>query len=77
MLTCKTPPQSTPSPQPVKLTIDSVKVEAPVQYSYKNDPLISSVQPTRSFIRWANNIQHRHPHMHTLTPTHTPYPLVT
>ncbi|XP_062317300.1 hepatocyte growth factor receptor isoform X1 [Osmerus eperlanus] len=56
MLTCKTPPQSTPSSQPVKLTIDSVKVEAPVQYRYKNDPLISSVQPTRSFISGGSTV---------------------
>lgn len=51
MLTCKTPPHAVPSKQPVRLTVDSVARHAPVLYTYNQDPLISSIQPSRSFVR--------------------------
>ncbi|XP_035012695.2 hepatocyte growth factor receptor [Hippoglossus stenolepis] len=50
MLTCKTPPHAVPSEQPVKLTVDSVEVHAPVMFTYNQDPIINSIQPSRSFI---------------------------
>uniref|UniRef100_A0AAZ3Q1Q5 Hepatocyte growth factor receptor n=1 Tax=Oncorhynchus tshawytscha TaxID=74940 RepID=A0AAZ3Q1Q5_ONCTS len=51
MLMCRTPPQSAPSRQVVYMRVDSVVREAPVLFTYNEDPLISSIQPTRSFIR--------------------------
>ncbi|MED6290616.1 hypothetical protein CHARACLAT_015004, partial [Characodon lateralis] len=51
MLTCKTPPHTVPSEQPVKLTVDSVERHAPVLFTYNEDPIISSIQPLRSFVR--------------------------
>uniref|UniRef100_A0A4W5RA31 Hepatocyte growth factor receptor n=1 Tax=Hucho hucho TaxID=62062 RepID=A0A4W5RA31_9TELE len=51
MLMCRTPPQSAPSLQMVYVRVDSVVREAPVLFTYNEDPLISSIQPTRSFIR--------------------------
>lgn len=51
MLTCKTPPHAVPSKQPVKLTVDSVERQAPVLFTYNQDPIISSIQPSRSFVR--------------------------
>uniref|UniRef100_A0A4W6BV19 Hepatocyte growth factor receptor n=1 Tax=Lates calcarifer TaxID=8187 RepID=A0A4W6BV19_LATCA len=50
MLTCKTPPNAVPSEQPVKLTVDSVVVVAPVLFTYNQDPIINSIQPSRSFV---------------------------
>lgn len=50
MLTCKTPPNAVPSKQPVKLTVDSVERSAPVLFTYNQDPIINSIQPSRSFI---------------------------
>uniref|UniRef100_A0A8C4HYT4 receptor protein-tyrosine kinase n=1 Tax=Dicentrarchus labrax TaxID=13489 RepID=A0A8C4HYT4_DICLA len=50
MLTCKTPPHAFPSKQPVKLTVDSVERLAPVLFTYNQDPIISSIQPSRSFV---------------------------
>ncbi|MEQ2218790.1 hypothetical protein XENOCAPTIV_008213 [Xenoophorus captivus] len=50
MLTCKTPPHTVPSEQPVKLTVDSVERHAPVLFTYNEDPIISSIQPLRSFV---------------------------
>uniref|UniRef100_A0A674P9T4 receptor protein-tyrosine kinase n=1 Tax=Takifugu rubripes TaxID=31033 RepID=A0A674P9T4_TAKRU len=50
MLTCKTPPHAVPSKQPVRLTVDSVARDAPVLYTYHQDPIISSIQPSRSFV---------------------------
>ncbi|XP_061534063.1 hepatocyte growth factor receptor isoform X1 [Phycodurus eques] len=50
MLTCKTPPHAVPSAQPVKLTVDSVERHAPTLFTYNQDPLINSIQPSRSFI---------------------------
>ncbi|XP_051917176.1 hepatocyte growth factor receptor [Hippocampus zosterae] len=50
MLTCKTPQHAVPSPQPVKLTVDSVERHAPSPFTYNQDPLINSIQPSRSFI---------------------------
>ncbi|XP_056137712.1 hepatocyte growth factor receptor [Lampris incognitus] len=50
MLTCKTPPNVDPSKQPVKLTVDSVELLAPVPFTYNEDPVINSIQPSRSFI---------------------------
>ncbi|GLD53700.1 hepatocyte growth factor receptor, partial [Lates japonicus] len=50
MLTCKTPPNAVPSEQPVKLTVDSVVLLAPVLFTYNQDPIINSIQPSRSFV---------------------------
>ncbi|XP_028442004.1 hepatocyte growth factor receptor isoform X2 [Perca flavescens] len=50
MLTCKTPPHAVPSKLPVKLTVDSVELHAPVQFTYNEDPIIKSIQPSRSFV---------------------------
>lgn len=50
MLTCKTPPQAEPSQQTVKLTVDSVELQAPVLFTYNQDPIINSIQPSRSFV---------------------------
>lgn len=50
MLTCKTPPHAVPSKQPVKLSIDSVERHAPVLFAYNQDPIINSIQPSRSFV---------------------------
>ncbi|KAE8296711.1 Hepatocyte growth factor receptor [Larimichthys crocea] len=50
MLTCKTPPHAVPSKQPVKLTVDSVERLAPVMFTYNQDPIINSIQPSRSFV---------------------------
>ncbi|XP_020492890.2 hepatocyte growth factor receptor [Labrus bergylta] len=50
MLTCKTPPHGVPSKQPVKLTVDSVERLAPMQFTYNQDPIINSIQPSRSFV---------------------------
>lgn len=50
MATCKTPPQPLPSQQPVRLTLDSVKLTAPKLFSYNQDPIINSIQPSRSFV---------------------------
>lgn len=51
MLTCKTPPHAFLSKQPVKLTVDSVERHAPVLFTYNQDPIINSIQPSRSFVR--------------------------
>lgn len=53
MLTCRTPPQPSPSQHKVQLHIDGVIREAPVSYTYNENPHISSVQPKHSFIRSA------------------------
>ncbi|KAK2842710.1 hypothetical protein Q5P01_012910 [Channa striata] len=50
MLTCKTPPHAVPTEQPVKLTVDSVEYLAPVLFTYNQDPIINSIQPSRSFV---------------------------
>lgn len=55
MLTCKTPPQPVLSKQPVKLTVDSVERHAPVLFTYNQDPIVNSIQPSRSFVRWESN----------------------
>uniref|UniRef100_A0AAQ5X5D1 receptor protein-tyrosine kinase n=1 Tax=Amphiprion ocellaris TaxID=80972 RepID=A0AAQ5X5D1_AMPOC len=49
MLTCKTPPHTVPSEQPVKLMVDSVERHAPVLFTYNQDPIINNIQPLRSF----------------------------
>lgn len=51
MLTCKTPPHSVGSEQPVKLTVDSVERHALVPFTYNEDPVITRIQPLRSFVR--------------------------
>lgn len=56
MLTCKTPPNAVPSKQPVKLTVDSVERSAPVLFTYNQDPIINSIQPSRSFIRLESHL---------------------
>ncbi|XP_042352020.1 hepatocyte growth factor receptor isoform X2 [Plectropomus leopardus] len=50
MLTCKTPPNAVLSKQPVKLTVDSVELHTPVMFTYNQDPIINSIQPSRSFV---------------------------
>ncbi|KAM4619365.1 hepatocyte growth factor receptor [Polymixia lowei] len=50
MLTCKTTPHADPSGQTVTLTVDSVERHAPVLFTYNQDPIINSIQPSRSFI---------------------------
>ncbi|KAM6972942.1 hepatocyte growth factor receptor [Aplochiton taeniatus] len=50
MLTCRTPPQATPARLPVSLTVDSVVRTAPVHFTYNQDPVVTDIQPTRSFI---------------------------
>ncbi|XP_041794946.1 hepatocyte growth factor receptor isoform X2 [Chelmon rostratus] len=50
MLTCKTPPHAVPSKQPVKLMVDWVERHAPVLFTYNQDPIINSIQPSRSFV---------------------------
>ncbi|KAL4656797.1 hepatocyte growth factor receptor-like [Arapaima gigas] len=50
MLTCRTPKQMSLAKYPVKLTIDSAEHQAPTLYSYKEDPFIDYIQPSRSFI---------------------------
>lgn len=56
MLTCKTPPNTVLSKQPVKLTIDSVERHTPALFTYNQDPIINSIQPSRSFVRSVTNI---------------------
>uniref|UniRef100_A0A674EH08 Hepatocyte growth factor receptor n=1 Tax=Salmo trutta TaxID=8032 RepID=A0A674EH08_SALTR len=56
MLMCRTPPQSSPSRQAVYMRVDSVVREAPVLFTYNEDPLISSIQPTRSFISGGSTV---------------------
>uniref|UniRef100_A0A8C7VMM3 receptor protein-tyrosine kinase n=1 Tax=Oncorhynchus mykiss TaxID=8022 RepID=A0A8C7VMM3_ONCMY len=56
MLMCRTPPQSAPSRQAVYMRVDSVVREAPVLFTYNEDPLISSIQPTRSFISGGSTV---------------------
>ncbi|RXM30143.1 Hepatocyte growth factor receptor [Acipenser ruthenus] len=51
MLKCMTPVQITPSKYPVKLKIDSSVLEAAIPYTYNEDPIVSDIQPSRSFIR--------------------------
>ena len=51
MLTCKTPQYAVPSEQPIKLTVDSVELLAPMMFTYNQDPIINSIQPSRSFVR--------------------------
>uniref|UniRef100_A0A3Q3AE34 Sema domain-containing protein n=1 Tax=Kryptolebias marmoratus TaxID=37003 RepID=A0A3Q3AE34_KRYMA len=50
MLTCKTPPNSVRSKQPVKLSVDLVERHAPVTFTYNEDPVINRIQPLRSFV---------------------------
>ncbi|XP_066505595.1 hepatocyte growth factor receptor isoform X2 [Hoplias malabaricus] len=56
MLMCQTPSQDSPSQHKVQLLIDGVTREAPVIYTYNEDPLIHSVQPTRSFISGGSTV---------------------
>lgn len=58
MLTCKTPPHAVPSEQVVKLTVDSVEVLAPRLFTYNQDPIINSIQPSRSFVRSDASLSH-------------------
>ncbi|KAL0968655.1 hypothetical protein UPYG_G00269750 [Umbra pygmaea] len=50
VLVCRTPPQSAPSHLAVQVKVDSVVWDAPRLFTYNQDPLISFVQPSRSFI---------------------------
>uniref|UniRef100_A0A8B9RKA1 receptor protein-tyrosine kinase n=1 Tax=Astyanax mexicanus TaxID=7994 RepID=A0A8B9RKA1_ASTMX len=56
VLTCQTPAQNVPSQHKVQLHIDGVIREAPANYTYNEDPLIHSVQPTRSFISGGSTV---------------------
>lgn len=56
MLTCRTPPQPSPSQHKVQLHIDGVIFEAPVSYTYNKNPHISSVQPKHSFISGGSTV---------------------
>uniref|UniRef100_A0A8C9RWK0 Hepatocyte growth factor receptor n=1 Tax=Scleropages formosus TaxID=113540 RepID=A0A8C9RWK0_SCLFO len=50
MLTCRTPQQASLAQHPVRLIIDSAELQAPTLYTYKEDPFIDHIQPSRSFI---------------------------
>ncbi|KAJ0069764.1 hypothetical protein NL108_013311, partial [Boleophthalmus pectinirostris] len=50
MVTCKTPPQPLPSQEVVRFSLDSVELRAPTVFSYNQDPIINSIQPSRSFV---------------------------
>uniref|UniRef100_A0A672SJ97 Hepatocyte growth factor receptor n=1 Tax=Sinocyclocheilus grahami TaxID=75366 RepID=A0A672SJ97_SINGR len=56
MLTCRTPPQPSPSQHKVQLHIDGVIREASVSYTYNENPHISSVQPKHSFISGGSTV---------------------
>ncbi|KAL6480596.1 hypothetical protein MHYP_G00116290 [Metynnis hypsauchen] len=56
VLTCQTPSQHSPSQHKIQLHIDGVTREAPANYTYNEDPLIHSVQPTRSFISGGSTV---------------------
>ncbi|XP_030625039.1 hepatocyte growth factor receptor [Chanos chanos] len=56
MLTCRTPPQASPAQHKVRLKIDGVTWEAATNYTYNKDPIISSVQPRRSFISGGSTV---------------------
>ncbi|KAL6106266.1 met [Pungitius sinensis] len=50
MLTCKTPSHADHSKQTVKLTVDSVERLAPAPFTFHPDPIVTSIQPSRSFV---------------------------
>ncbi|XP_072291686.1 hepatocyte growth factor receptor [Eucyclogobius newberryi] len=50
MVTCKTPAQPRPSQEVVRFSLDHVEVRAPKPFSYNQDPIINSIQPSRSFV---------------------------
>ncbi|XP_054631731.1 hepatocyte growth factor receptor isoform X2 [Dunckerocampus dactyliophorus] len=50
MLTCKTSSHAVPSQQPVKLTVDSVERQAPLMFTYNQDPIINNIRPSHSFV---------------------------
>uniref|UniRef100_A0A8C1VP24 receptor protein-tyrosine kinase n=1 Tax=Cyprinus carpio TaxID=7962 RepID=A0A8C1VP24_CYPCA len=56
MLTCRTPPQPSPSQHKVQLHIDGVIREAPVSYTYNKNPHIASIQPKHSFISGGSTV---------------------
>uniref|UniRef100_A0A673ZTC1 receptor protein-tyrosine kinase n=1 Tax=Salmo trutta TaxID=8032 RepID=A0A673ZTC1_SALTR len=58
---------SAPSLQAVYVRVDSVVREAPVLFTYNEDPLISSIQPTRSFIRYLIFVSCVHTYMCVVT----------
>uniref|UniRef100_A0A8C7MAD3 Hepatocyte growth factor receptor n=1 Tax=Oncorhynchus kisutch TaxID=8019 RepID=A0A8C7MAD3_ONCKI len=68
MLMCRTPPQSAPSLQAVYVRVDSVVREAPVLFAYNKDPLISSIQPTRSFISGGSTVVAQGFYLHSASP---------
>lgn len=65
MLTCRTPPQQSPSKLKVQLHIDGVICESPVSYTYNEDPHISSVQPKHSFISGGSTVTVNGIHLHS------------
>ncbi|XP_006633394.2 hepatocyte growth factor receptor isoform X1 [Lepisosteus oculatus] len=64
LLKCKTPPQTAPSQFPVKLKIDSTLLEAP-SYTYNEDPFISNIQPSRSFISGGSTVSAHGVYLHS------------
>ncbi|XP_026094560.1 hepatocyte growth factor receptor-like isoform X2 [Carassius auratus] len=56
MVTCRTPPQPSRSQHKVQLHIDGVIREAPVSYTYNENPHISSIQPKHSFISGGSTV---------------------
>ncbi|KAJ8261940.1 hypothetical protein GJAV_G00160230 [Gymnothorax javanicus] len=64
-LVCKTPPQSSPAKQPVKLEIDSAIHTAPVPFTYNEDPFISKFQPSRSFISGGSTVSVHGAYLHS------------
>ncbi|XP_034782303.1 hepatocyte growth factor receptor-like isoform X2 [Acipenser ruthenus] len=50
MLKCMTPAQMAPSKYPVKLKIDLSVLEVAISYTYNEDPIVSDIQPSSSFI---------------------------
>ncbi|XP_056596522.1 hepatocyte growth factor receptor isoform X2 [Triplophysa dalaica] len=65
MLTCRTPPQPSPSKYKVKVNIDGVIREAPISYTYNKDPHISSIQPKHSFISGGSTVTVNGIHLHS------------
>uniref|UniRef100_A0A8C8IIY9 Hepatocyte growth factor receptor n=1 Tax=Oncorhynchus tshawytscha TaxID=74940 RepID=A0A8C8IIY9_ONCTS len=54
--------------QAVYVRVDSVVREAPVLFAYNEDPLISSIQPTRSFISGGSTVVAQGFYLHSASP---------
>ncbi|XP_061108716.1 hepatocyte growth factor receptor isoform X1 [Conger conger] len=64
-LVCKTPAQSSPAKQPVKLEIDAAIRTAPISFTYNEDPFISKFQPSRSFISGGSTVSVHGAYLHS------------